>query len=270
MQNIYINSKKSLILIDGSYYIFNRYFATYKWFNYQNKEIDLSDLSKNPEFITAFIKHLESDFIKIQKKLKTDMNSIILCMDCSRCDIWRNNIYSKYKQSRPSKINFNSDIFKIFNEHIKKMKVLQIFSDNLEADDIIYLIQKKVKEINSKQQITIITNDNDYLQLIDRNTKIINMQFKDISLRGTLNPKIDLLVKIIFGDKSDNIPKILNGITKEKAIKIAMMTEEERNNYLIENNLKKNYDLNKILISFENIPDELIINFNSFYNISIL
>ena len=124
--------------------------------------------------------------------------------------------------------------------------------------------------MNSKQSMIIITNDNDYLQLSNNHTKIINMQFKDITLRGTLNPQIDLLVKIIYGDKGDNINKILVGMTKEKAIKIALMSDEERNKFLIENDVMANYELNKKLISFESIPKDLVNNFYHNYNIYIL
>jgi len=270
MINIYINSKKPIVLIDGSYYIFNRYYATYKWYQFQNKDIDMETLLQNNDFINAFIKHINNDFIKIIKKLKTDMNNIILCMDCNRCDIWRNDYYDKYKATRQTKINFNSDIFKIFNEHIKKIKVYQLYFDRLEADDIVYLIQKNIKSLNPQQNIIIITNDNDYLQLSDKFVKIINMQFKDISLRGTLNPKLDLLIKIIYGDKSDNINKIGSFITKDLALKIASMSDDIREKYLIDNNIKDSYDLNKKLVCLENIPIEIIDNFNSIYNILIL
>jgi 5'-3' exonuclease len=264
--NIYINNKKPLVLIDGSYFIFNRFYSTYKWYSYQEKDID----TDSEDFINSFIKHVDSDFNKIMKKIKTDMNSIILCMDCSRCDIWRNDLYDKYKASRLPKTNFNPKIFDIFNNHIKKIKIQQIYFDRLEADDIVYLMHKKVKYINPKQSFVVITNDNDYLQITDKYTKIINMQFKDIRLRGTLNYEVDLLVKIIYGDKGDNIPKIMYGITKEKAIKIAVMTEEDREKFLLENNIKDNYELNKKLISFDSIPNFISKNFYEYYNIIII
>jgi len=126
-------------------------------------------------------------------------------------------------------------------------------------------IQKKIKYIfnekNIKQDIIIITNDSDYLQLADTNIKIINMQMKDITLRGKNDPKIDLMIKALGGDKSDNIPKIAPYMSKEKSEKIAIMDDEERTKYLIENNLMDKYNFNMTLISFDNIPAELIKNF---------
>lgn len=269
MINIKINSNKPIIIIDGSYYIFNRYYATYKWFQFQDKHLDVDNLLDNEEFIMAFTRHMNNDFLKIQKKLKTTLNNILICMDCPRIDIWRNEIYPDYKATRTNKINFNKNIFNIFYDYIKDNKISILSYDNLEGDDVIYLLQKKIIDINDNVNIIIITNDNDYLQLISKNIKIINMQFKDISLRGTLNPKIDLLFKVIFGDKSDNIPKINTGLTKDKALKLAL-NDEERDKYILDNNLKNKFDINMTLICLDRIPEKLCKNFYKYLNIHIL
>jgi 5'-3' exonuclease len=265
MFEVQINKNKPFILIDGSYYIFYRYFATFRWFGFKGVELEPETIIQNEEFIKAFIKHFNADMQKLTKKWKTEISNVILCMDCPRCKIWRNDIYPVYKASRIQNVKFNRDIFKVFIEYLNSKKFNQIYFERLEADDIIYLIQKKIKYIfeekNINQNIVIITNDNDYLQLADNNIKIINMQMKDITLRGKNNPKIDLLIKAIAGDKSDNIPKISSSMTKEKSEKIACMDDEERNKYLIENNLLDKYNFNMTLISFDNIPIELIKNF---------
>ena len=74
--------------------------------------------------------------------------------------------------------------------------------------------------------------------------------------RGYNNPKIDLLFKAIYGDKSDNIPKIGSGITKEKALMLSNMQDNEREKYIKECGYEEKYLLNMMLISFENIPKE--------------
>jgi 5'-3' exonuclease len=265
MSKIIINCNKPFILIDGSYYIFYRYFATFRWFTFQKKTFDINTITENKEFITAFLKHVSSDFKKIIKRWKTSPENILLCMDCPRSKIWRNDIYTAYKASRIQNINFNGNIFKIFNDYISTLNIEQIYSNRLEADDIIYLIQKKTKEMFTHykidQKIIIITNDNDYLQLADENVSIINMQMKDITMRGTQNANIDLLIKALIGDKSDNIPKVASFITKDKALAIASMTIKERTEWLLEKNILQNFNLNMQLISFDNIPEEYIKDF---------
>jgi 5'-3' exonuclease len=268
MNIININKDNNVILIDASYYIFHRYFATYRWFSFQKIEVSVDDIVDNEIFITAFYKHIQNDIKKMCKLWKTNSSNIILCNDCLRCDIWRNDIYDKYKATRTQKNNFNKKIFSIFNEHIKKFGIKSISSERLEGDDVIYLSQKFIKKnINSK--VIIITNDNDFLQLIDTNVLIYNMQFKEVKKRGFDDPKIDLLYKAIYGDRSDNIPKIGSCITKDKALALAKMTDKQRNAFMKENDLTDKFEFNISLVSFEKIPEEYIQLFNKNINIII-
>lgn len=269
MANITFNSTKPIVLIDNSYYIFNRYFATIRWFKQKNSDIDLNPdtIIQNKEFMIAFIKHFDTDIKKIISKFKTIKDNIIFCIDCPRALIWRNSIYDKYKQTRIKKDNFNSDIFNIFEEYIISNNFKICKYDCLEADDIVYLIQKK---LNNYNKIIIITNDNDYLQMYSSNVKIFNMQFKDLSLKINYNPYTELLLKIIIGDKSDNIPKILNGLKKDTALNIALMNDNDRLNFLKSNNIIDIFNLNKKLIDFNEIPENIIKNFYEYYNISAL
>jgi 5'-3' exonuclease len=268
MSEIILSSKSSAIIIDNSYYIFNRYYATLRWFKQRQPDIiiDHDDIINNKEFIVAFIKHFETDMTKLVKKFKTVKTNIIFCADCPRSLIWRNEIYDKYKQSRIKKANFNSNIFELFENYLKANNFKCCNFDNLEGDDVVYLLQKSIK---TKMNVVIITNDSDYLQMYCTGIKIYNMQFKDLSLRINYNPKVELLFKIIFGDKSDNIPKIQQGLQKAAAMKIALMTDEERFIYLTKNNIVNNFNLNKKLIDFTEIPEIIVERFYEYYNIII-
>ena len=268
MSEIILSGKKPIVIIDNSYYIFNRYYATLRWFKQRQSDIIINhdDIINNKEFIIAFIKHFEADMNKITKKFKTIRSNIIFCVDCPRSSIWRNTIYDKYKQSRVKKSNFNSAIFELFENYLSKNSFKDCKFDNLEGDDIVYLLQKKISKLAN---IVIITNDSDYLQMYSPTVKIYNMQFKDLSLRINYNTKVELLFKIIFGDKSDNIPKIQQGLQKSTALKIALMSDEERMSYLISNNILDNFNLNKKLIDFTEIPEIIIEKFYEYYNIII-
>lgn len=270
INNITINVQKNqpIVLIDGGYYVFYRYFATKSWFAFQKKEFNVDSITDNKEFIDSFIKHMENDIKKICKKWKTNINNIVFCTDCQRSKIWRNDIYDAYKGSRVQNVNFNSKIFNIFNDYIMNNNIKKISFDRLEADDVIFLMQSKLKKL--KENIVIITNDNDYLQMVSENVSIFNMQLKDITLRGNQNAKVDLYYKTIYGDKSDNIPKISSSITKDKAIYLSNLSEFELQKYLKENNLIEKFDFNMNLISFDKIPTSLVENFNKKYVISVI
>lgn len=267
MNIVSLNKNNNIILIDCSYYIFHRYFATYRWFSFQKIDVDINDIVENDIFINAFYKHINNDIKKICKYWKTTKDNIVLCNDCLRSDIWRNDLYDKYKSTRTQKTNFNKKIFHIFGEYIKQLEIKNLSSDRLEGDDIVYITQKNLKNSTTKN-IVIITNDNDFLQLVDKNVLIYNMQFKELKKRGYDDPKIDLQFKAIYGDRSDNIPKISSNITKDKALMLAKMTDEERDKYLTENSMIDKYNFNMSLVSFEKIPNEYIAKYNE--NISII
>ena len=263
MNTIYFN-KNNIVLIDSSYYVFHRYFATYRWFSFQNMDVAVDDIVNNEVFITAFYKHINNDIKKICKKWNTSKDNIVFCVDCQRTDIWRNDIYDTYKATRVQKTNFNKKIFSIFSDYTNSLGFKYISQSRLEGDDVIYLTQKMAKtaiaaiaaSAASDIKVIIITNDNDFLQLVDTQTLVYNMQFKELMKRGFNNPKVDLLFKAIYGDKSDNITKIGAGITKEKALMISNMTDEDREKYIKECGYEDKFRLNMKLISFENIPKE--------------
>ena len=191
--NINIVATKPVILIDQSYYIFNRYYATYNWYRRKtDEELDFENINENSEFILAFFRHFENDMKKLLKKYKTVKSNVIFCIDCCRCDIWRNAIYPDYKMSRSKKTNFNSIVFILFKNYISNYDYNYCEYNNLEADDVVYLIQKKIKDEFKDLQIVIITNDNDYLQMYDTNINIYNIQFKYLSLRIKKKPIIEL------------------------------------------------------------------------------
>jgi len=269
MNTINLAKNNNIVLIDCSYYIFHRYFATYRWFTFQKIDISTDDIVDNEIFIRAFYKHINNDIKKICKMWKINISNIILCNDCLRSDIWRNDIYDKYKATRVQKTNFNKKIFTIFGEYVKQLGIQNISSQRLEGDDIIYLSHKYIKQnISNNNNIIIITNDNDFLQLIDYNVLIYNMQFKELKARGFEDPTVDLLFKVIFGDRSDNIYKIGACITKNNALILAKMPFEKRIQYIRENGLEDKYNLNMQLVSFENIPIKYIDIFND--NVKIL
>ncbi len=72
MSLITLTSSKPIILIDQSYYIFNRYYATFSWYHRRNEDqLDPDTITENSNFILAFFRHFENDIIKLTKKFKT-------------------------------------------------------------------------------------------------------------------------------------------------------------------------------------------------------
>ena len=247
------------LFIDGSYYCFYRYYAIRSWYNRINKINENEDLLLNEEFKNKYDKLFIDKIDELIKKLEIKNFKFILGQDCRRCDIWRNELYNNYKSNRKHTDNNIGNFIKhsynnLFPNLIKKYDGIHLYIDKLEADDCISIYVNHLKKNNNYDKIYIITNDNDYLQLIDNNIFIYNLRFKLINERlNNQTPEKYLHDKICYGDKSDNIlpicssKRIINKLNKEE----------------IENN--ETYKKNKKLIDFNYIPDIYIDLFKNKY-----
>jgi len=212
---------------------------------------------------------------KMCKKWKTSLSNMVFCCDCSRDRIWRNDYYDNYKGLRVQNPTFNPNIFVKFYEYLErnqnKWGIHLLNIDKLEADDIVYFTKTQLINIGLNVPLVIITNDNDYLQLLDSNTTIYNMNGKggDLSKRSCGDPKMDLHIKLIMGDKSDNIIPIHPGIGQKTAIKLANLSNEEFEEYLEKHQCKNVYLKNKKLVDFSEIPIELSNEFHSSYHFEL-
>lgn len=258
------------ILIDTSYLIFYRYFALIQWWKHAKPDIQLPT---NPfeceEFVMKFRKTMKDSITNIKRKLKLNKENcyIISARDCSRKEIWRNKFYNSYKKSREKDEQqfMGGDFFKlVYNNNNQMLYDIGIHTvvqfNQLEADDIIAILKNHIRNLNDKTDIYIITNDHDYLQLIDDNTHIYNLRFQNLkeNKKCFRDPEKNLFNKIVTGDKSDSISPVLKRCSV-KMLDYYYENKDEFHEILIKNNLLEKFNSNKKIISFHEIPHELII-----------
>ena len=253
------------LLLDTSYVIFYRYYALIQWWKIAKSDQELGNPSENQEFIEKFDKTFLECINNIKKKLKINKEKVcvIAARDCPRSEIWRNKLFNSYKGHRVQDDTFMGGPFfkRVYNEGLlEKSGVNFILKHNeLEADDIIAISKKFIETNKNKNDIIfIITNDQDYLQLINETTIIFNLKFKEINStkKSFKDPEKDLLCKIILGDKSDNIPPVFTkcGIkTVEKYLDDNELLQSDLDKY----NVRQNFNFNKKIIDFNEIPPEL-------------
>ena len=193
---------------------------------------------------------------------------VIFAIDNHTSKVWRKKIYSRYKESRAelrkkSAIDFD-EFFSVSNDFMEELKLYLpniYFLDipKCEGDDIIGVMVKNNFKTSEK---IIISTDKDMLQLLRyNNVKLWNPTKK--SWLKSLNPKKDLEIKIIMGDKGDNVP----AIKPKCGIKTATKIYENGMQILKENvEYKKNYNRNKTLIDLNCIPENIINTITSEYN----
>jgi 5'-3' exonuclease len=200
----------------------------------------------------------------------------------------RRNIYPKYKLNRRQDMNE----FKLESYHIQKERVKQYLEecfvrqlrvDNNESDDLIAYYCQVAKD----EDKVIFTADKDLLQLIDSTTSIYSPMIKvmykmgeKVSIMGNQIPHQNILtLKVIMGDKSDNIdgierlgektflkffPEVLDEVVSVDDIlsKTNQLLQENENNKALQNLFKGKtkdgelgetfFDVNKRIVDLSN------------------
>lgn len=278
---------KTFILIDTSYWVFYRYYAILQWWNHAKTEQPLPENHiENEEFLEKFTKTFLESLTLFKKKLKLHKErikgqsntipcpTIIAVRDCPRKDIWRNKLYENYKGTRAQDNGFNcGPFFKFIYQDNNKLlyesgvkHILQF--PNLEADDIIAIVKQELRAKYHDSKIYIIANDHDYLQLLDGQTEIINFQYKFLKEAKKVfpEPEKNLFYKIVLGDKSDNINPVFKKCGPKTCEKYYVDKDAFNEALLKEAGAREKYELNRKLVSFTEIPQDLITNFKTINN----
>jgi 5'-3' exonuclease len=260
----------TFIFVDGSYFCFYRYYSLTNWWKNAFPDEELLNPLQNEIFVQKFKKLFIDNLQQIPKKLKIDkkINPILIIgKDCKRENIWRNALYPQYKATRVQDAGFmGGPFFKMAYEEelFQKGGAKAILHHHqLEADDCIAISVKHLVKKYPNCEIYIITSDKDYLQLQSHNIHIFNMAFKNIvdSKSSTGNSNTDLQLKIIMGDTSDNIPSVFPKCGPKTALKCIENPEYFISKMANNENYYKQYELNKKLVCFDNIPENLINEF---------
>ena len=184
--------------------------------------------------------------------------NIIIAADSKKS--WRKLYYPYYKVKRQqareiSNINW-TELFDHANTILDEIKTcmpyITLKIDNTEADDIIAVLTKHIKENH-----VIISSDKDYKQLVSTNTCL----YDPIKKKYHTLMDYNLLDHILQGDSADSIPNILS---EDDCIAIGKkqtaLTKQKREYYKSNayntwpEDIQHHYDRNNILINFDNIP----------------
>ena len=224
------------ILVDVGYLFFYRYHATKLWYKKAHTYTDDLDMVNDDNFCKTYKKKIEACISDIIKKYKTDWSKVIFCRDTRQKNIWRNSLYPEYKATRDtSKLTglpkaaalLRTTIFDIVRIYNAK----SIGVCKAEADDIVYGCICVIRKNDKICPIVIVASDHDYYQILSENITLIGLDKRNHMLQSTRftnnlsiseAQRVDLLVKIISGDTSDNIKSIFPRCGKKNRIKISI------------------------------------------------
>lgn len=247
------------VLIDLGYLLFYRYHASMRWLEFQ-KELE-EELTE--EYVASiFRKHLVAQLGKLKKKYP--QATFMFCKDEKQCNVWRKEVYPEYKATRGTASELIHKLQAVLIEVVSELgKVYE--APRLEADDIAFLLVRKIRAKDADAVIIIVTSDRDYLQMTDANVQIVDGGGKWVV--GSGDAQKDLLIKVIMGDKSDNIPAIAKGCGRKTAEALAENPHklaEFVTKHKCENELRRN----QLLVCMDKIPKDLT---DAFYqNVSLI
>ena len=253
------------VLIDFNNLCFRHFFA--------NKEIGIT--TPNPDFslwrymVIYGIYNLMNKF--------NNIDEVVIAVDDRSS--WRKSYFSRYKESRKktrdkSEVDFLL-LYSQIEEYQKELKhhfpfkVLKVRS--AEADDVIAVLA-----MEGKRDYVVVSNDEDYLQLVSKNVRIWNPGKNEFSVCE--DPEKFVIKKCLMGQAKDDIFNILTpddwGMTEETQGKrkpgfgkVAYEKVENLEEFLrkpyINKTYKKPMDLerhfkrNKVLMDFKKIPNTI-------------
>ena len=253
-----------VMFLDLSHYVFHRFFAIQAWCKIRKQEFGDTPEGRQ-EFIDKFSKLFEDNLVMFKKKYKISWENFYFVKDTPRDNIWRMKHYPLYKKNRDERnIKFDPTVFthvydNIIPQMIARLGAKVLGYDTAEADDVIAILTRKIRRETPHRKVVIITNDNDYVQLIDECTIVVNCNKKELHTRFTEEELRNyILWKVIKGDDSDNIPSIDKKIGDKVALKLANDPSLLAARLASSSEIKEKFDMNNLLINFDMIPRYII------------
>lgn len=282
---------KALLVIDGSYFMhFTIASAVARWEKYSAiaktvlkpaKETDqnnLPNLTAYPDFCKFLENRITQKLSDVDTMIseqyqdeldRVDILHKIFTIDSSVKNNWRKKAYPSYKAQRklePKQYNIKA-VMNYAESLIRNKLDLEgslnyniINVDDAEGDDIIATVLTKLENYSIK---ILVASDRDFLQLEGINqidlfgspkTPLPELCKKK---NTTISPKEYLLIKTIIGDKADNIPSCFNKVGEVKALALVKNKEQLKQKLKENNQAAEQFMLNKKLIDFSYIPNEL-------------
>ena len=191
-------SKKSLVLVDGSYYLFRAYHVP-----------QLQQFKTSRDEPTGAIFGVMNMLHKLVNEYEPDYFAVVFD---AKGKSFRSDIYPEYKAHRPPIPEELSCQIEPLFEIIRAEGFPLLAIDNVEADDVIATLAKQGETKGYK--VVISTGDKDLAQIVDDNIHLINTMTNTLYDPAGVKEKfgvpperiIDYLA--LVGDSVDNVPGI--------------------------------------------------------------
>lgn len=191
-----MNNTQSLVLIDGSSYLFRAFHA-------------LPNLMSTKGAPTGAIRGVISMIKKLIKEY--DDSQIIVVFD-AKGKTFRNDLYAEYKANRakmPDELRLQIEPIQ---DIIRLMGLPLVIVEGVEADDVIGTLA--LASAQQARRVVISTGDKDMAQLVNQHVTLINtmtdtkMDHEGVVEKFGVRPNQIIDYLALVGDTSDNIPGV--------------------------------------------------------------
>jgi len=187
---------KTLLLVDGSSYLYRAFHA-------------MPDLRNRQNEPTGAIQGVLNMLRRLHKEYPADYSA---CVFDAKGKTFRDDIYAEYKANRASMPEDLRAQVAPLHEAIKAMGWPLIMEEGVEADDVIGALAKQAEREGVR--VIISTGDKDIAQLVNEQVTIVNTMSNEVlDIAGVINkfglpPERIVDYLILIGDTSDNVPGV--------------------------------------------------------------
>ncbi len=187
---------KTLLLVDGSSYLYRAFHA-------------MPDLRNRQNEPTGAIQGVLNMLRRLHKEYPADYSA---CIFDAKGKTFRDDIYPEYKANRASMPDDLRAQVAPLHEAIKAMGWPLIMEEGVEADDVIGALAKQAEREGVR--VIISTGDKDIAQLVNEHVTIVNTMSNEVlDIAGVRNkfglpPERIVDYLILIGDTSDNVPGV--------------------------------------------------------------
>ena len=187
---------KTLLLVDGSSYLYRAFHA-------------MPDLRNRQNEPTGAIQGVLNMLRRLHKEYPADYSA---CIFDAKGKTFRDDIYPEYKANRASMPDDLRAQVAPLHEAIKAMGWPLIMEEGVEADDVIGALAKQAEREGIR--VIISTGDKDIAQLVNEHVTIVNTMSNEVlDIAGVTNkfglpPERIVDYLILIGDTSDNVPGV--------------------------------------------------------------
>ncbi len=193
---------KTLLLVDGSSYLFRAFHA-------------MPDLRNSANEPTGAIQGVLNMLRRLHKDYPSDYSA---CIFDAKGKTFRDDIYPEYKANRSSMPDDLRPQIEPLHDAIKAMGWPLIMENGVEADDVIGALAKQAEREGVK--VIISTGDKDISQLVNEHVTVINtmrdafrrtdevLDIAGVEKKFGIPPNLMIDYLVLIGDKVDNVPGV--------------------------------------------------------------